>query len=397
MRCLFALLLLPARPACFANPALLPKDVAEGLAAAPLVTLYSLQPRGGPDLPEWNFHGHHQLGHVDLTPEQGKKAVAALQEAIASGEAGVYSNCIFEPRHALRFKCDGHVFDIVICYHCGQLELYKDDVSLPFGGRIGGKPDVLNGMLGDAHITLADSPAALYDSYTEEANTALQRAKGGDVEAQQVIAKLLLKGRGVKTDEAEGGQWLAKSLHLTPESPEFEVILGKIYENGFEVAKNEAVALSLYRKAAAQGSARAMYQLGFAFEYGVGVPKSTGKATKLYQKAAESGDAEGEYELGVRYAQGRDVKKDNLKALKWLRKAADQGLSGALYWMGGMYEDGRGVPKDQIEAYFWDRLAEAHGTCYGPRVSVTLTPEQSATMEKRIADWMAAHPQRADE
>src|SRR5579871_4323038 len=51
-------------------PPELPKEVSKGLDAASAVTLYSLQPRGGPDLPEWDFHGHHILGHVNLSGVQ---------------------------------------------------------------------------------------------------------------------------------------------------------------------------------------------------------------------------------------------------------------------------------------------------------------------------------------
>jgi TPR repeat protein len=62
-----------------------------------------------------------------------------------------------------------------------------------------------------------------------------------------------------------------------------------------------------------------------------------------------------------------------------------------------MYEEGWGVPKDQMEAYFWNRLAVKYKTTYGKRVAFRTTPEQFAILEKRLADWIAAHPKPSAE
>jgi TPR repeat protein len=75
-----------------------------------------------------------------------------------------------------------------------------------------------------------------------------------------------------------------------------------------------------------------------------------------------------------------------------LQKAADHAHSEALAWLGTMYQEGRGVPKDQMEAYFWDQLAVKCHTMYGNRVPFHPTPEQYTTLQKRIDDWVAAHP-----
>jgi TPR repeat protein len=104
-----------------------------------------------------------------------------------------------------------------------------------------------------------------------------------------------------------------------------------------------------------------------------------------------------QFEIGVRYAQGRDAKQNYAEALRWLQKAADQAHPEALAWMGTMYEKGWGVPKDQMEAYFWDRLAVKYKTSYGHRIPFRATPEQFAIIEKRVADWMAAHPKELEE
>jgi hypothetical protein len=45
-----------------------------------------------------------------------------------------------------------------------------------------------------------------------------------------------------------------------------------------------------------------------------------------------------------------------------------------------------------MEAYFWNRLAVKYHTTYGHRVPFRATPERFAILEKRIANWIAAHP-----
>jgi hypothetical protein len=45
-----------------------------------------------------------------------------------------------------------------------------------------------------------------------------------------------------------------------------------------------------------------------------------------------------------------------------------------------------------MEAYFWNRLAVKYHTSNGHRVPLRPTPEQFAILEKRVADWIAAHP-----
>jgi TPR repeat protein len=370
----------------------LPSEVVEGLASSSSITLYSLQPWGGTDIPQWDFHGHHVLGRLNLSRDQAKKAIAALNAALSAGDANMTSMCLINPRHALAFRIGGDTYDILICYECGQLEVFKNDHYLPFHGSIGGKPDVLNGLLKSATIPLADNSAALQKSYAEEAKAALNRAEEGDARAQGVIARMFMRGRGVKKDEAKGIDWLAKSLASSPDQPDFQLTLGKMYRNDQDLKHDYPKAMKLFQQAAAQGSVEAQYQIAELYEFGEGVARDPAEAMKWFRQAAENGNAEAQFEIGVRCAQGRDAKQDYAEALQWLQKAANQAHPQALAWMGTMYEEGWGVPQDQMEAYFWDRLAVKYQTIYGKRVPFRPTSEQYATLEKRLADWIAAHP-----
>ncbi|MFZ1219184.1 MAG: tetratricopeptide repeat protein [Chthoniobacterales bacterium] len=375
----------------------LPAEVLEGLASSSAIVLYSLQPWGGPGLPQWDFHGHHVLGRMNLSPKQAKTAVTALNTALSTGDANFLPACMITPRHALAFKIGGDAYDILICYQCGQLELRKNDQYLPFTGMIGGTPAVLNGLLKSAGVPPADNSSpitedsvALQKSYAEEAKVALKLAEEGDAQAQRVLATMFMRGRGLKKDETKGIDWLRKSLGFAPDHPDFQVMIGKIYAD--DQHRKYSKAMELFKKAAAQGNLEAQHEIAGLYEFGQGVAKDPAEAMKWFRQAAENGYAEAQFTIGVRHAQGRDAKQDHAEALRWLRKAADQSHPEALNWMGTMYEEGWGVPKDQMEAYFWDRLAVKYHTTYGNRVAFRATAEQFALVEKRIADWIATHP-----
>jgi TPR repeat protein len=62
-----------------------------------------------------------------------------------------------------------------------------------------------------------------------------------------------------------------------------------MYANGQGVARDEATAARLFRKAADAGEVFGMFNLGEMYENGVGVTKDLVKARKYYQMAADRG------------------------------------------------------------------------------------------------------------
>jgi TPR repeat protein len=374
----------------------LPEDVLKALNSPSSITLYSLQPWGGPDLPEWDFHGHHQNGHAVLNQEKAKQAVAALNDAISKGVAGLESLCLINPRHALRIISSGNTYDILICYECGQLELYKNGQSIPFSGSIGSKPDLLNRLLKQEGIPLADDVNALHASYKDEAKLALQRAGEGDAKAQELIGKYLISGRGVTKDEDQGIYWLAKSYGTSVDDPEFEVKLGKMFDHNRDVQSDYNKTMRLFRAAADTGNAEGQYQVGYMYQLGEGVAVDQAEALRWFHKAADQGNPKAQYRIGVYFAKGWVVEQDYSEAMNWFRKAAAQGHPEAMDWIGSIFRDGLGVNKDLGEAYFWIRLAhEYHTISSGP--TLVVSPEQKETAEKRVAAWKSRHTACPDE
>ena len=97
--------------------------------------------------------------------------------------------------------------------------------------------------------------------------------------------------------------------------------LGRSYENGWGVRKNELEAVQWYRKAAGQGDAYGEFLLGVAYECGVGVKRDYKQAVELYQKSAEQGSVYGQCFLGSCYEEGFGVEKNENLAKMWYAEA----------------------------------------------------------------------------
>lgn len=372
------------------DPPTLPDEVVNALASPSSFTLYSIQPWGGPDLPEWDFHGHHQNGNVELKQRQASQAVAALTDAIAKGNARQESLCLFSPRHALRVISKGDTYDILICYECGQLALYKNDQPLRFSGSIGSGPDALNRLLRQSGIPLADDATALQNSYRDEAQLALQRAGQGDARAQEVVGNYLISGRGIAQDQDQGIQWLARADGTSVDEPIFEAKLGKLFEHSADFPRDYVKAMALFKDAAARGNAEAQYQVGNLTEVGEGVAKSQAEALQWFRKAADLGNPKAQFELGVYFAKGWVVQQNYADAREWFSRAAEQGHPEAMAWMGSIFNEALGTPKDLAEAYFWFRLAREYHS-FSSEPMPTVSQEQKAAADRRVAAWKISH------
>ena len=68
-----------------------------------------------------------------------------------------------------------------------------------------------------------------------------------------------------------------------------------------------------------------MVNLAMLYQEGYGVEKDEAVAAQWFRQAAELGDADGQLNLGLSYAEGSGVECDYQEAQKWWRLAAEQG------------------------------------------------------------------------
>ena len=112
------------------------------------------------------------------------------------------------------------------------------------------------------------------------------------------------------------------------------------------------------RRAAALGSADAMYDIGAIYDSGLGVSEDFDEAVRWYRKAADLGNALAFMKVAWCYENGRGLPKDGAQALKWYLKAAQTGDVNAMNNAGRLYEDGIAGAKNHDEAMaLWRRAA----------------------------------------
>ncbi|MDE3052197.1 MAG: sel1 repeat family protein, partial [Nitrospirota bacterium] len=76
---------------------------------------------------------------------------------------------------------------------------------------------------------------------------------------------------------------------------------------------------------AAQGNAKAQFELGYRSDVGKGTPQDYGTAREWYEKSAAQGNAFAQINLGLLYEFGKGVSLDYAMAREWYEKAASQG------------------------------------------------------------------------
>jgi hypothetical protein len=132
----------------------LPEEVISALRSAGKATLYSLEPWEKAAAHDRTLHRYKILGQAEL--DQGRmRSVIAEFEAVVSGWDGLIAMC-FDPRHAIRVTSGGATYDLLLCYECHQLYIYKDDRLVAKLGA-SGSPKKLNAMFLALNVPLSRS------------------------------------------------------------------------------------------------------------------------------------------------------------------------------------------------------------------------------------------------
>ncbi len=141
--------------------------------------------------------------------------------------------------------------------------------------------------------------------------------------------------------------------------------LGYAYRNGIGTKPDFALAFKWDRAAAEKGIAVAQDNLGTLYRDGLGVAQDYAEAAKWFQKAADSGNADAMNDLAFAYDHGSGVAQDYAKARDLYQKAIDNGSLDALSGLGYLYDRGLGVPLDHVKANEYYRKAADAGDPQG--------------------------------
>jgi TPR repeat protein len=147
--------------------------------------------------------------------------------------------------------------------------------------------------------------------------------------------------------------------------------LGRCYEEGKGVGKNNREAVCWVRRAADQGCTHAQYGLAVYYHEGQLVDQDDKKAVDWLHKCARQGHPDGQYRVGMLICeelkgivaeQGcKEVDQRCRSAVEWFNKAAQQGHTNAQYQLGQCHTKGNGVDKNHMKAMEWFRKAAQQG------------------------------------
>ena len=188
---------------------------------------------------------------------------------------------------------------------------------------------------------------------------------------------------------------LRECKRLAEQGAEAQVLLGRMYLTGKGIPLDTGEALKWYRRAAEQNNPYAQCRLGLMYHAGQGVTQNFAQAARWFRRAAVQELAEAQYYLGDIYETAAGVPLDYGEAVKWYRLASNQGFDMAQLALGRMYQFGLGVPQDYVQTYLWYTLAER---AMPPGVDRNVFPDMRDTLVPFMTPEQVAEAQRlADE
>jgi localization factor PodJL len=172
---------------------------------------------------------------------------------------------------------------------------------------------------------------------------------------------------------------------------QFEI--GAIFTEGRAVAQDHAEAAKWYERAAAQGFVPAQYRIGNLYEAGQGVEQDFEIAKLWYQRGAEAGNRMAMHNLAALYAGGQLGEQQFEAAAEWFAQAAALGMTDSQFNLGMLYARGLGVEQDFEASYKWFSLAAANGDADADKAREDISKSLTADAVSRVTDevklWQA--------
>jgi len=143
-------------------------------------------------------------------------------------------------------------------------------------------------------------------------------------------------------------------------------LLGKMYERGDGVYRDDSKAAYYYKKAADLGLSEAMERIDQLRD------GENSVVLDWYLESAWDGDVESVFNLGYLYESGMGVRIDESLALQWYEEAASQGHADAQLRLGLMLIAGAGVDDDVSSGKQWILKAASNGNKVAQTIEILL-------------------------
>lgn len=193
--------------------------------------------------------------------------------------------------------------------------------------------------------------------------TALELAKvaadKGEPQAATLIGRLYQEGLGVPRDDIQAAQWYRRGAEQGDINAMFA--FGVMLADGGALKKDRAGAAQMFEGAAAKGHVVANYNIAMLFLLGDGKPQNPRRALAHLTYAADKGLPQAQYDLATLYATGTGTDANAFDAARWFERAATAGVPEAQLDFGVILFQGKGVPVDEKRGAEMFRLAAEKG------------------------------------
>ena len=197
-------------------------------------------------------------------------------------------------------------------------------------GSLSGTPFYLSGNnKGQPDISNAEPATAWSKLRPDQESQLLALADLGDTRSMLGLAYIRLNPEDPRFDPAAAVEFLERAAARG--SPEAQMELAKLFEQGLGVEIDEKRALELYRAAADQDFADAINDLGFLYyQGGLGLRADPAKALELFERAADLRQPEAQFNFAALIDDGLIAKKGPPEAAGYLYAALRSGSEDVL-------------------------------------------------------------------
>lgn len=197
-------------------------------------------------------------------------------------------------------------------------------------GSLTGQPFYLSGGPEDSAEVAAAEPSKSWSKLRpDQESQLLALANLGDTRSMLGLAYIRLNPEDSRFDPAQAVSFLQRAVERG--SPEAQMELAKLYEQGIGVDVDEARALELYQAAADQGFADAINDLGFLhYLGGLGLRPNPEKALELFERAADLRHPEAQFNFAALIDDGLIPDKGPKDAAQYLYAALRSGSQDVL-------------------------------------------------------------------
>ncbi|MFP7675211.1 caspase family protein [Marivita sp. S0852] len=197
-------------------------------------------------------------------------------------------------------------------------------------GSLTGQPFYLNPDQDGQPNVSGDEPSKTWSKLRPDQESQLMAlADLGDTRSMIGLAYIRLNPEDQRFDPAQAVAFLQRAAEKG--SPEAQMELAKLYEQGIGVEVDEARALELYRAAAEQDLADAINDLGFLhYQGGLGLRPNPTRALELFERAADLRHPEAQFNFAALIDDGLIADKGPKDAAAYLYAALRSGSQDVL-------------------------------------------------------------------